>query len=83
MADKNRSRIIARIPDGLREELLDLAEAHDRSLSYEIRRGLLSHVERATDPGASPPPRRSVMDEREGGDLVGDRRSPSATPEQA
>jgi hypothetical protein len=53
MADKNRSRIIARIPDGLRQELLDLAEAHDRPLSYEIRRGLLSHVERATDPGQS------------------------------
>ena len=83
MADKNRSRIVARIPDELREELLDLAEAHDRSLSYEIRRGLLSHVERATDPGASLPPRRSVVDEGKGGELVGDRRPPSATGEQA
>jgi hypothetical protein len=81
MADKNRSRIIARIPDELREELLDLAEAHDRSLSYEIRRGLLSHVERATDPGAaSPPSRRPVVDAREGGDLVGDRRPSSPEP---
>ena len=77
----SESRFIAAlVPPSMRAELERAAHANERSLSGEIRLALREHLE---DPGASPPPRRSVMDEREGGDLVGDRRSPSATPEQA
>jgi hypothetical protein len=53
MSRRNRAQITARIPDQLREELLNLAEAHDRPLSYEIRRGLLNHVERTSSEESS------------------------------
>jgi hypothetical protein len=76
----SESRFIAcLVPPAVRAELERAAAANERSLSGEIRLALREHLE---DPGASPP-RRSDVDATGSDDLVGDRRSPSATPEPA
>jgi predicted transcriptional regulator len=77
----NREHLVhvgAKVESALAEAVRQLADNGDRSLSREIRRAIAEHVERSTDPGASPPPGRSVVDEGEGGNLAGDRRPPSA-----
>jgi hypothetical protein len=73
----SESRFIAAlVPLSMRADLERSAAANERTLSGEIRLALREHLE---DPGASvpPPPGRSVVDEGEGGNLVGDRRPPS------
>jgi hypothetical protein len=75
----SESRFIAAlVPLSMRAELERSAAANERTLSGEIRLALREHLE---DPGASPP-RRSDVDEGEGGELAGDRRPPSAVSEQ-
>jgi TraY domain len=70
----SESRFIAAlVPPSMRAELERSARANERTLSGEIRLALKQHLE---DPGASPP-QRSVVG-TEGGELVGDRRPPSA-----
>jgi hypothetical protein len=49
----NETRIAARVPESLREELSRLATANDRPLSYEIRRGLRELVVRENPGGSS------------------------------
>jgi hypothetical protein len=77
----NETRIAARVPESLREELSRLATANDRPLSYEIRRGLRELVVRENPGGGFSSSHRSDVDggHREGGDPAG--RPPS--PEQA
>jgi hypothetical protein len=73
----SESRFIAAlVPLSMRAELERSARANERTLSGEIRLALREHLE---DPGASAPPSRRSDVDGEGGDLVGDRRSPSAS----
>jgi TraY domain len=77
----SESRFIAAlVPPAMRAELERSARANERTLSGEIRLALREHLE---DPGASAPPHRPAVDATGSDDLVGDRRSPSATPEPA
>ena len=72
----SESRFIAcLVPLAVRAKLERAAAANERTLSGEIRLALREHLE---DPGASAPPSRRSDVDAEGGDLVGDRRSPSA-----
>jgi hypothetical protein len=65
----NETRIAARVPESLREELSRLATANDRPLSYEIRRGLRELVVRENPGGPSSSSSRPDVDggPREGG----------------
>jgi hypothetical protein len=73
----SESRFIAAlVPLSMRAELERSAAANERTLSGEIRLALREHL---GDPGGGFSSfSRPVMDEREGGELVGDRRPPSA-----
>jgi hypothetical protein len=66
----NETRIAARVPESLREELSRLATANDRPLSYEIRRGLRELVVRENPGGGLSSSHRLDVDAgppREGG----------------
>jgi hypothetical protein len=68
--------ITALVPPSMRAELERSAAANERTLSGEIRLALREHLE---DPAASAPPSQRPDVDGEGGDLVGDRRPPSAS----
>ena len=61
----NETTVAARIPVSLRQQLEELARNDDRSLSYEIRRGLQRHVEAVG--GFTSSPVRNPGERRTGG----------------